>query len=170
MTIFVAGLRGTNRSSAEADVRQNGNLALTQMSRMIRNAKIFNGVSVDGASNYTTTCYVPSSDPTPTPQVYKSVKVTSFDGGVSTLSCPAVGETVLTSTSATFATPFPLTDANRVIVAPSSCYFTCTQESVTDAPAIGISFTVESLRGSGAIGQSVEQLFQTVVLPRNYLR
>ena len=170
MTIFVAGLRGTNRASAEADVRQNGNLAMTQMSRTIRNAKNFNGVSVDGTTNFTTSCYVGSSNPTPTPQPYKAVQVDSFDGGTTTLKCPDVGETVITSISATLAAPASLTDSSRVIVEPGSCYFSCQQESPTDPPVVGIHFTVESLRGSGSIGQSVNQMFETTVVPRNYLR
>lgn len=167
MTIFVAGLRGTNRSSAEADVRQNGNLAITQMSRMIRNAKTFDGVSLDGTTNFIDSCYDGISNPTPTPQSFKGVRVTSFDGGTTTLKCPNVGGTMITSESATIA---PLTDSTLVTVLPSSCYFTCQQESPTDPPVIGISFTVESLSGSGTIGQSVGQTFQTTVLPRNYLR
>lgn len=170
MTIFVAGLRGTNRSSAEADVRQNGNLALTQMSRLIRNAKIFKGVSVDGTTNFISSCYTPTADPTPTPQAYKGVQVTAFDGGTTTIKCPSVGETTISSISATLATPAPLTESTRVTVSPNSCYFTCQQDSPTDPPVIGISFTVESLRSSGVIGQSVDQTFQTTVLPRNYLR
>lgn len=169
MTIFVAGLRGSNRSSAEADVRQNGDLAITQMSRMIRNAKVFNGVSTDGTT-FVTSCYVSSANPTPTPKPYRAVQVTSFDGGTTTLLCPATGETVITSVSATFATPASLTDADRVTVLPASCSFTCQQDSPTAPPVVGISFTVQSLRGSGAIGQSVSQVFQTTVLPRNYLR
>lgn len=170
MTIFVAGLRGTNRSSAEADVRQNGDLAITQMSRLIRNAKSFDGVSLDGTTTFISSCYVPSADPTPTPQIYKAVKVTSFDGGTTTIKCPSVGETTISSISATLATPASLTESTRVTVFPDSCYFTCQQDSPTDPPVIGISFTIGSLRSSGVIGKSVDQTFQTTVLPRNYLR
>lgn len=169
MTIFVAGLRGVNRSDSEADVRQNGDLAITQMSRMIRNAKNFDGVSVDGATPFDSSCYDPS-DPNPTPQIYKAVQVTSFDGGKTTIKCPSVGETAITSVSATLVTPAELTDSARVTVLPDSCYFTCQQDSPSDPPVVGINFTVESLRGSGTINQSVDQIFQTTVLPRNYLR
>lgn len=172
MTIFVAGLRGTNQTAAEADVRQNGNLALLQISRMIRNAKNFEGVSVDGSTNFTPSCYGGTGfGPSPTPQPYKGVRVTAFDGGVTDITCPLTDtETAISSTSASLASSVPLTDSVAVTVIPTSCYFTCQQQSSTDLPIIGINFTMSSNKISGAIGHGVAQVFQTSVVPRNYSR
>lgn len=172
MSIFVTGLRGSAQSSVETQVRQSGDLTLQQMARHVRNAKNFEGVSVDGATAFTSSCYQQGSffGPTPTPQVYKALKVTAFDGGVTTIKCPAIGETVITSTSATLAAPVPLTDASTVVVSPDACYFTCEQSSPTDMPVIGINFSVESVKIGGSVGQTVDQEFHTVVVPRNYLR
>lgn len=170
MTIFVAGLRGSNRTTAETDVRQNGDLALLQISRMIRNAKSFEGVSVDGVTSFSPSCYVdPGYGPTPTPKAYKAVRVTAFDGGVTDIACPTDSETAISSSSASLAS-VPLTDSVAVTVIPASCYFTCQQQASTDLPVIGINFTMSSNKTSGIIGLGVSQIFQTSVVPRNYLR
>lgn len=172
MAIFVAGLRGSSRASVEMSVRQNGSLALAQVARMIRNSKSFDGVSSDGSTNFTTdVCYVsPGFGPTPTPQAFKAVRMTAFDGGVSTIACPEVGETSITSKSATLASPLPLTDTTTVAVLPNSCYFTCQQSTETDSPIVGITFRLESLKVGGVVGQTVGQTFQTLVIPRNFVR
>jgi type II secretory pathway pseudopilin PulG len=172
MTIFVAGLRGSSQSSAQVEVRQNGDLATLEISRMIRSAQNFNGVSVDGSTGFTSSCYAGSvSGPTPTPQQYKSVQITGFDGGVTNISCPLTDtQTAISSTSAGLVSNVSLTDSVAVTVLPSSCYFTCQQQAPTDLPVIGVNFTMQSNKVSGASGQSVSQDFHTSVVPRNYLR
>lgn len=172
MTIFVAGLRGSNKTTAETDVRQNGDLALLQISRMIRNAKNFEGLSVDGITAFSPSCYVdPGYGPTPTPKPYKAVRVTAFDGGVTDIACPLTDtEAAISSTSASLTSNVPLTDSVAVTVIPSSCYFTCQQQASTDLPIIGINFTMSSNKASGTVGLGVSQVFQTSVVPRNYSR
>lgn len=170
MTIFVAGLRGTSRSTVQIEVNQNGDFALAQISRMIRNAKSFDGLSADGSTDFTSSCYVGSATDEEGVQEFNAVRVTAFDGGVSTINCPMGSETAITSTSATLATPVPLTDPATVSVSPNSCYFTCQQDSPTEPPLIGVLFTIKSKKLSGPAGVGVDQVFQTTVIPRNYLR
>lgn len=168
MTIFVAGLRGTSRSTVEVEVSQNGDFALAQISRMIRNAKSFDGLSVDGTTDFVTSCYAGGSNEGV--QEFNAVRVTAFDGGVSTIACPMDSETAITSKSATLATSVPLTDPAAVTVSPDACYFTCQQDSPTEPPLIGVLFTITSKKISGPEGVGVDQVFQTTVIPRNYLR
>lgn len=167
MTIFTAGLRGINRSTAITAVRQNGDLAMSQIARAIRNAKNFEGVKADGAVDFAPSCYIPPGSPQ---LVYKAVKVDAFDGGMMQITCPGTGEKALTSTNEGTGQTAPLTDVNRVTVLPESCFFTCRQDSPTDVPTIGISFTVTSNNTGGSLEKDVTQQFQTSVAPRNFIR
>src|SRR6266540_3152776 len=85
--ILVSSLRGGSKSNVLDNVRENGNFAITQISKMITYSQSFNGVSTDG-SFYTTNCAPavstspsPSPTPTATPTAYKYLKISSFDGG-----------------------------------------------------------------------------------------
>src|SRR3989344_583306 len=66
-SILVSALRGSNKTNTIDLVRRNGNSAITQMSRTIRYAQSFDGVSIDGtADSYTTSC-VPQIGAIPAP-------------------------------------------------------------------------------------------------------
>lgn len=158
--IFFATLRGTNKSNALTVVRQSGDVVLLQMTKTIRNAKIFNGVSTDGTA-YTTNCTVVVANPSPTPIPYKSVQVTSFDGGVVTYSCDTTPTVTISSNSAS------LLDTTAVDLVAGSCRMSCSQSSVADAPTIGISFTLKQKTTSTFPENQAQLLFQTSVSLRN---
>lgn len=168
VSIFFSALRGSGRSSAITIVRQNGNSAMLEISRLIRSAKSFNGVSIDGVSEFSQSCVsssVSALTPTPTPAQYAGIQVTAFDNGIVTIKCPTGSETAITSNSA------DLVDTGVVSVSSyPSCSFTCYQASDTDLPTIGISFILQSNTIAGSIDAPVTLPFQTTIVPRNFVR
>ncbi len=170
MAVFVAGLRGSTRSSIEIEVRQNGQLALAQMSRMIRSSKSFDGLSTDGTRPASFSCVAAGigvSAPTPTPIRYAAAHVTGFDGGLTDIVCPLNGaETAVSSKSAGIASS--LIDTTRVVTDSSTCYFTCYQAFATDVPTIGVFLSLQSKQAVG-VG-TYSQDFQTTIVPRNFIR
>lgn len=169
--ILVSSLRGGSKSNVFDNVRQNGNSAITQISKMIIYAQNFNGVSTDG-SFYTTNCIQvipPSPAPTPTPVAYKYVKITSFDGGTTIFSCNGSADTppnTLASKSGSL-TPVPLIDSSTVSILPNSCYFSCIQDSFGQAPTIGINFTLYKNNPSNFVEKGTTIPFNTSVTVRN---
>lgn len=167
IAIVTTSFRGGNRSINVNQVRQEGNFALTQMSRTIRYAKSFDGVSVDGsASSYTTNCIVtipPPPTPTPAPIKYKHLRITSFDGGVITFSCKDGGlddPNHISSNSA------DLISTAKVSLVEDSCYFTCNQGSTVLSPIIDINFTLVP-SNQKFVENTLTVPFQTSVIFRN---
>lgn len=153
-TIIISVFRGTNKTNAVTMVRQNGNFALTQMAKMIRNAKRFEGISTTGAvGTYVGTCVATSAGagtPTPTPAQYKYLQITTFDNDARvTFSCQGGSGSnsgYIASSSATINNQ-PLIDISQVTLNPqngSTCYFTCTQVNLADNPVIHIFFDLST--------------------------
>ena len=164
VSVLFSALRGTNKTNTIDTVRRNGNSAITQMSRMIRYAQSFNGVSTStDPSVYITDCTVRAPTPTPTPTQYSNVNITSFDGGQTIFSCPPSASTIA-SISAT--TSVSLIDTSSVDV--SNCYFTCSQDSIISPPNIGINFTLTQKNTSNFFENKASASFQTSVSVRNY--
>lgn len=176
-TIIVNSLRGTSKTNVLNSVRQNGNYTILQMSKMIAYAQYFNGVSPDGTT-YSTNCTglsatpspspSPSSTPLPTPTStptpYKSIKITSFDGGVTVFSCNGSADTPPNTIASNSAS---LIDTSAVSLVSNSCYFTCTQNSFGLPPTIGINFTLSQASTSGFAEQNASIPFVTSVTMRN---
>ncbi|MCL4353494.1 prepilin-type N-terminal cleavage/methylation domain-containing protein [Patescibacteria group bacterium] len=168
--ILFSVLRGNNKTNTLSSVNQNGSYAISQMSKMIRNTQFFNGVSIDG-STYITDCVTSSVGaltPTPTPETYKSLKITSFDGGETIFSCDlASSPPTISSNSAS------LLDTNAVEIDMSSsnpCYFTCSQDSFSGSTRIGIHFSLKEFSNSGVTPieeKSASAVFDTSVILRN---
>lgn len=161
--ILISSLRGGSKSNVLDNVRQNGNYAITQMSKMIIYAQSFNGVSRDGGNSYTTNCIVnppssPSSSPTPSPVPieYQYIKITSFDGGQTIFSC---SNSTIASNGAS------LIDVSTVSLV--SCSFTCTQDNLGQAPTIGINMTLSQNTTSSFAEKQATIPFQTSVTLRN---
>lgn len=157
-SILVSALRGENKTNATTLVRQNGNYAVTQMSKMMTFAKSFDGISTDNVS-YDTNCVPsnpPAPTPTPTPTQYKYVKVSSFDGGQAIFSCE--GNTIASNGAS-------LIDITNLTV--TNCYFMCYQSDIRSAPTIDINFTLT--RGSSGLFENQAAIpFETSVTFRNY--
>ncbi len=145
LSILFVSLRGSRKSDLIVSVRQNGDVAMSQMVRMIRYAK-----SLDSP----TSC-VPSV-------VYlNSITITSADDNQTVFSCPVSSGTGISSNSAS------LIDVNAVAV--SSCSFSCTQASLSDPPSITINFILSALGGGNLVEGQTSIPFQTSVTMRNYV-
>ncbi len=158
--ILISSLRGGSKSNVLDNVRQNGNDAITQMSKMIIYAQNFNGVSTDGVF-YKTNCtqaIPPSPSPTPVPITYQYIKITSFDRGQTIFSCNGL---TIASNGAS------LIDISTVSVVANSCYFTCTQTNFGQAPTIGINLTLSQNTSSSFAEKQATIPFQTSVTIRN---
>lgn len=183
-SIIISVFRGTNKTNAITVVRQNGNFAINQMSKMIRNAKRFEGVSEDGVT-YEGTCVLPSvgaGTPTPTPKHYKYLQIISFENDARvTFSCRAGSGTTagyIASSSASIAgtgiSNEPLIDTNQVSLNPidaSSCYFICSQDNLAQDPILYINFdlSTKSELGSSTFLENKSGVlnFQTTIHLRN---
>src|SRR3989344_2346993 len=131
-----SSLRGTTKTTTINNVRQNGSYALSNMSKMIRDAKKFNGVKANAADAYITDCTVAAITPTPTPVQYKYLKITSFDGQSTVFNLDCANRRIASNSADLIDTTVATLDSSAV------CYFTCTQVSRSDYPTIGISFTL----------------------------
>jgi type II secretory pathway pseudopilin PulG len=152
-SILVLSLRGGNKSTTTNEIRQSGNYAISQMSKMIAYAKIFGGVSTDG-SDFNNDCVLPAvgeGTPTPDPRkTYPFVKITSFDGGETIFGC-SNSDNTLSSNSAALINPATMN---------ASCYFTCSQTDLVSPPTIGIHLT---LKKKTQTNQVLLPEFQTVI-------
>ncbi len=159
--ILFSTLKGATKTNTLSVVRQNGNYAIAQMSKTIRNAKQFNGVSINNDQNvpYTTDCT--ASDSTP----YKYLKITDTNDQSVVYSCET------TTTSGIISIRTSLLDANSVVV--NSCSFICTQINFGDNPTIGINFSLSQKQAPGTTPLSDNQAtvqFSTSINTRNLAR
>ncbi|MBI2621565.1 MAG: prepilin-type N-terminal cleavage/methylation domain-containing protein [Candidatus Levybacteria bacterium] len=150
VAILSSSFRGISKSNVVEEVRQNGNRAITQMSRTIQFAESFQGAFIND-STYDLACTASAG------KNYEYIKLNS-GGRLVTLSCNnlSMGSTTVT----------PLIDTTRVSVVEGSCSFTCTQQSVDDSPIIGINFEL-SQAGETAPEKSAKIPFSTTVKMRN---
>lgn len=153
VSIFVSSLRNTTKTNTITIVRQNGNFAITHMSRMLRFARSFDGVSIDDTS-YQSNCVVPTpggGTPTPTPSQYQQVKFTAHDGGQTTFLCsyvPAENPSEPPTIASRSGSSVPSSFLDTSAVSITTCYFTCTQNSLSDYPIVGIHFQLQDQRGT----------------------
>src|SRR3989344_74367 len=122
VAILSSSFRGISKSAVSEEVRQNGNRAISRMSRTIQYAESFQGAYIDD-SIYDSSCGTDGA------RKYNYIKVRS-EGQIVTLSC--------TNLSMGTATLSPLIDITKVKVV--GCSFTCTQGNPFDSPVIGINF------------------------------
>lgn len=161
--IFISTLRGTNKSASLEAIRQNGSAATNQITRAVRNAKVFDGVSLDGTGNFSVSC-VMSNGPTPPFTRYKGLSVTTFEDTVEVYRCPVDAETAI------FKNNQPITDSAVVTVDAESCYFTCIQTTSTSVPVVGINFLLRTKNQTGSPDFDSQETFSTTVSPRNFVR
>ncbi len=150
--IIVISLRGSNRSTNVNDIRQEGNFALSQMTKMITYAQSFDGIS-DGATDengnlvYTKNCTL-----NPQTHIYKYFKISSFDQGKTTFICnddltgnliASYGASLVRASNAGNDSASFVQYFNEAKYTVSACSFTCMQENSSVTPTIGISFTVQ---------------------------
>jgi prepilin-type N-terminal cleavage/methylation domain-containing protein len=182
-SVLTITLRGSNKATSLDIVRRNGNYAIEHVSRTIRYAKSFEGVStgiISGSTelspyaSYTTNCVTSTITPTPPPVNYKYVKVEAFDGGMTVFSCipydPLVtgstGEIASISANVSGDNISHLIDTDAVRV--NSCKITCSQDNLFSPPTITFGFDLVKM-GAGNFAENKAQVpFQTSITVRNY--
>jgi prepilin-type N-terminal cleavage/methylation domain-containing protein len=144
--VLYTTLRGSSKSESLLVLQQNGQNALSQMTKQIRFAK-----DIEVPSS----CY---SGPTPVPVATTSVTLRNLDNGLTNFSCD-IGSGIIASNSSS------LIDENSVAV--TSCSFTCTQNTLYDAPSLTILFTLAKRSGDSVIPDDTSSPFQATVSLRN---
>ena len=152
LSILITSFRTSHKTDTISLVRENGNYALTQMAKTIRDAR-----------------GLVTPFPCVTPAVVSTITILTPDHDQVTYDCtapPSPTPATIASNSAT------ILDTTAVSV--SSCSFTCTQESKSELPIITINFSLRQpgATPSGAFGeQSISDIpFRTSVVMRNITR
>lgn len=145
--VLYTTLRGSNKSESLLVLQQNGQNVLSQMTKSIRFAKKI---------EVPTSCY---SGPAPTPVATTSVTLRNLDNGSTRFSCDNLPTGTISSNSAS------LLDTS--LVAVTSCSFTCTQNTLYDAPSITILFTLAKKTAGSVIPDDTTSPFQATVSLRN---
>ncbi|CAN5157620.1 hypothetical protein BH11PAT1_BH11PAT1_3130 [soil metagenome] len=155
--IFFVSLRSANKSNKIAIVRQNGNAALTQMSRKIRYATDISFASTDG-----TPLGCVSSPPLPQSMITTNLKA---DGSSieDIFSCPVIDPA--TSNAITMG-GIAITDAEVSKI--MACSFSCTPQA-TGSKTVTIQFDMaDNNGGTGVFERSVAAIhFETSITMRN---
>lgn len=148
--ILFSSLRGASKASILTTARQNGDYAISQMTKTIRNAQKFGGVKVNDL--WETDCSINGGL-----IISSHIKITNPDNNETVYSCA-----------------YPNIKSNGVslldtsLVESPSCYFTCSQNSPSDSPTIGINFTlVEKQDVIALVENTVRLQFSTSVQIRN---
>ena len=158
--IITSSLRGGTKTTTIENIRQNGNHALSQISKNIQYARIFNGLSTNGV-NYVTSCPFSSAPiPTPVTTSYSYIKVTPFNSSPIVYQC----------TSSTI-----FSNGNSLIddvdsISMTECVIACVQARATDIPVIRIGFKLGPKNPSNNLVENITPpiLFETSLTIRNY--
>ena len=166
MSILSSTLRGTKKTNVISSIRTSGNQAITQMAKLIRFAKKFEGVSKNGTINtYVLDCTqtVIGLTPTPTPVAYKYLKFKAEDDGQIIFTCDDANSTIASNTAS-------LIDTDIVKVADNNCWFTCNQDRVTTNPVIRVYFELRQAGDSAFPESQFSIAFETSVVLKNLVK
>lgn len=144
--VLFTTLRGADKSESVGKLQENGNFALSQMSRMVRFAQEL---------QYPDTCYQSTS---PAPVITSSITILNADNYSTTFACDIAAGTIA-SNSATLLDP--------ATVSMTACSFSCTQATPYDAPSLTISFTLNKKDSNAFVENNSPVQFQTTVILRN---
>lgn len=139
--VLVSTLRGSNKATTVDNLKQNGNYALLQMSRVIRSAS-----NID---------LLPCGNPS---MAVQTMTVTQLDTTQTVFDC--TGTTITSNGSS-------LLDTSVVQLVPSSCQIICSQQTSADIPVVQIKFSLMQ-SGSGNFADQASTIpFQTSIVLRN---
>ncbi len=144
----VSLLRGTNKSNALTNIRQNGNYAVTQLTKILHDAKRINDPltsSCDGSA-----------------LTKKSITVTGFDNAQTTISCSTGANGTIASNSAS------LINANSILV--TACSISCQQVSAADIPRVTVTFTLSQRTTNSLFENQASSSFNATTQLRNASR
>lgn len=127
VAILVSSFRTSSKTTSLDVVRQNGNSAISLISRTIQFAESFEGVSNDESDeSFVKSCPVPGAPG----NTFTHLKIVT--GGVTKrLSCSDEG--ILVDDDS-------LLDSSKTTVVPGTCVLTCNKDSEDASPVIGLSF------------------------------
>jgi len=145
LTIIISSFRISSKTTVSSVIRQNGNYALSQASRMLQFADSFTSVTCGGITY--PDCRTAKTN-------CNEVRI-NYNGVDKRITCSTSTGIGINSTSSI--------DTVKFIV--SSCNFTCSQDS-GEAPVIGIDFELAT-RGTNAVEKSSKMNFSTSVKMRN---
>lgn len=151
-SILVSVLRGNNKTNNVNLIQSNGDYALTQMAKGIRNATALLSPTNCGTVD--------------APTATSAVELVFPDSSISTYSCKDANDALTISSNSA-----ALIDTAAVQVA--QCTFTCGQDSPSDYPIIGIDFSLQTVSPTGFVDQKASSSaveFQTSVVIRNLAR
>jgi len=148
LSIIISSFRISSKTTANSVLRQNGNYALSQATRMIQFADKFE--SVVGSAGTLTSCTT-----TPPLAEYRVVNFI-YDGAPASVSCTANGIQINNVSSI---------DTNKVKPVLNTCKFTCTQVE-GEGPMIGINFSLAVGAGE-VVEKSSSMNFSTKIKMRN---
>jgi prepilin-type N-terminal cleavage/methylation domain-containing protein len=157
--IFASSLRGSNKANITNEVRQNGNYALSQMSKNITYARSFVGISEEEDGPFFPDCYSDPTTSTTIPPKYHYLQISDFNGGTITFSCDLANSKIASNDA-------NLIDSNVVKVV-DHCDFTCNQSSIAQSPTIGISFKLSQKSDTNFFEQKANISFETTIGMRN---
>lgn len=149
--VFIATIRTNTKTELLKDVKQNGELALETMTRLIQNAKeITSACSIDGTSS-------------------TSLTVVGKDSGETTLECSLDGTTTRVASVSAQGTAY-LTSGNVTLgggsCAASTLAFTCFGAAGIPT-SVTITFDLAQLGNPGQAFEQASETFQTSVSMRN---
>lgn len=155
LSIIVSSFRISGKSTSNSVVRQNGNYAMAQMSRIIQFADSFDG-AYDASGSFYPTC---DDDVT---KSYSTINV-HYGGNPKSLVCRQgasggieIGDGVNP--------PQEIIDTKMSV---TSCHFTCTQDNGAVAPVIGINFGLNLGDSNTVVEKTSHVDFSTSVKMRN---
>lgn len=146
LTIMIVTLRVSKKSELLIVLKQNGNGAISQISKSVRYAK-----SLDDP----TSCNPPTNSSSITIRSILDNKETQFV-------CTGGASPTIASNGAS------LVDSNSIKV--TSCYFSCTQATENDPPVVSVNFTLSSKTSSNLVENVGSVPFKTSIIMRNVTR
>lgn len=144
--ILFTTLKGADKSESVSKLQENGNFALSQMSRMVRYA-----IKLSDPA----TCYSLASSSAITTS---EITILNADNRSTTFACDQTAGTI-SSNSAN------LLDSTTVSM--TDCSFSCSQATAYDLPSLTISFTLNKKGSNTLVENNSPVEFQTTVTLRN---
>lgn len=147
--ILFSSLRGSEKTATLDQVRQNGNYALSVMTKLIRNAKTLDYPTSASCLNSTTVA---------------EIKFTPQDGSNQTIfRCNEMIDGLPTIAS----NGSSLLDTKQVSLIPNNCSFICVQTSGAQPPNLKIKFTLSEAGTTTFVEKKATVPFETSVTLRN---
>jgi len=164
VSILSSTLRVTRKTNVVSSIRTSGNQAITQMAKLMKFAKKFEGVSTNDIT-YVLDCThdVVAPTPTPTPVPYKYLKFKGEDDSEIKFWCDDTNDTIILNTVS-------LLDIDTVKVANDKCSFTCSQDRLSTNQVITVYFQLRQAEDSTFAESQFSIPFETSVVLKNLVK